>query len=85
MRNRLSTIAAALAIAVCAIMYFDRPADGQQAPIPAGRFQIVVSEYQGHGQVFVFEPATGQCWSRSSASHVKDEWHDLGSPAIKQQ
>jgi hypothetical protein len=63
-------------------MYFDRSAGGQQAPIPAGRFQFVVSDYQGNGQLFVFEPATGRCWSRSSTRHVKDEWTDLGSPVI---
>ena len=84
MRIRLSAIVAALAIAACAVMYFER-ADGQQAPIPAaGRFQFVVSEH-GHGQIFVFEPATGQCWSRHSAHHVNDEWHDLGSPVIKKE
>ena len=83
MKTRLPAIVAALAVAACALMYFDRSADGQQAPIPAGRFQIVISEFQGNGQLFVFEPNTGRCWSRSSASHVKDEWHDLGSPVIK--
>ena len=85
MRNRLPTIVAALAIAACAVMYFDRPADGQQAPIPAGQFQLVVSEHQGGGRIFVFEPDSGRCWSRNSASHVKDGWHYLGSPIIKEK
>jgi hypothetical protein len=84
MRNRLSTIAAALAIAACAVMYFDRPADGQQAAIPAGHFQFVVSEYRSNGKIFVFEPDSGRCWSRNSDYHVNDQWRDLGSPIIKQ-
>jgi hypothetical protein len=66
-------------------MYFDRPAGRQQAPVPAGQFQMVVSEHQGGGKIFVFEPDCGRCWSRNSASQVKDEWHYLGSPIIKEK
>ena len=85
MRKRLPALVAALALAVSAVMYFDRPADGQQAPIPAGQFQLVVSEHQGGGKIFVFEPDSGRCWSRNSSSAVKDEWHYLGSPIIKEK
>ncbi|MEX2139940.1 MAG: hypothetical protein WD894_11805 [Pirellulales bacterium] len=84
--TQASAIVAAFAIAACAVMYFDRSADGQQAPIPAdGHFQFVVSEYQGNGRVFVFEPATGKCWSRLSDEGRSNQWTDLGSPAIKRQ
>jgi hypothetical protein len=84
MRTRLSAIVAALAIATCAVMFFARPADGQHSPVPAaGRFQIVLTQYQSSNMVFVFEPDTGRCWSRRA--DIKDDWSDLGSPAIKQE
>ena len=32
--------------------------------------------------VFVFEPATGQCWYRETNPAIKS-WTDMGSPAIR--
>jgi hypothetical protein len=32
--------------------------------------------------VFVFDPTTGRCWSRSANTDVRI-WNDLGTPVIK--
>ena len=61
-----------------------RPAAGQSSEAPAvqaGRYQFVVVPGNPN-TLFVFEPGTGQCWSRTTAGQ---EWRDYGSPAIKVQ
>jgi len=85
MSAKPSLIVGACVILGCLILglSFGLPAAGQLAvPPAAGRYQVVVTPGQGSDTVYVFEPATGQCWYRSTAPAVK-EWTDMGSPAIK--
>ncbi|MES2789102.1 MAG: hypothetical protein V4719_05735 [Planctomycetota bacterium] len=53
------------------------------SPPASGKYQLVVTEPASgvDSRVFVFDPATGQCWVKSTNLGVSG-WRDLGSPVL---
>jgi hypothetical protein len=51
------------------------------SPPASGKYQVVVTEPANgvDSRVFVFDPATGRCWFKSTNYGISD-WRDLGSP-----
>ena len=58
--------------------------DSSVSPPGVGKYQLVVTEPANgsDSRVFVFEPATGRSWFKSTNSGVPG-WHDMGSPVIQ--
>ena len=59
------------------------PSQGEVPSTGSGRYQFVVAGERGNA-VYVFEPATGQCWYRETNPAIKT-WTEMGSPTIRSQ
>jgi hypothetical protein len=87
-RNRSFIVAAGLVLGGLMLSYpwTMRTAEGQSdvSPPSSGKYQIVVSPEGNSGihTVFVFEPATGQCWHHSTNPGTPG-WRNLGSPVFQ--
>jgi hypothetical protein len=62
-------------------LMFGQPSQGEVPSSGSGRYQFAVAGDRGNA-VYVFEPATGQCWYRETNPAIK-AWTDMGSPTIR--
>jgi hypothetical protein len=62
-------------------LMFGQQSQGEVPSTGSGRYQFAVAGERGNA-VFVFEPATGQCWYRETNPAIKT-WTDMGSPTIR--
>jgi hypothetical protein len=82
--RRSLAVGGALVVSLVLGLFLGRPSAGQaEVPPPGGgRYQVVVVPRQGgNPAIYVFEPATGQCWNRDG-DWANTKWYDLGSPAM---
>jgi hypothetical protein len=73
----VSILASCLALG----LMFGQQSQGEVPSTGSGRYQFAVAGERGNA-VFVFEPATGQCWYRETNPAIK-AWTDMGSPTIR--
>ncbi len=80
-----SWVIAGSILASCLVLalMFGQPSQGEVPSTGSGRYQFVVAGERGNA-VYVFEPATGQCWYRETNPAIK-AWTDMGSPTIRSQ